>query len=67
MVAALIYQESEFYPDARSKADARGLMQVLPRFAGAQADSLFDPETEPDGGTAPAEEDPCPATPTWIR
>jgi len=44
MVAALIYQESEFHPEARSKADARGLMQVLPRFAGDQADSLFLPE-----------------------
>jgi len=44
MVAALIYQESEFYPRARSVADARGLMQILPRFAGAQADSLFQPE-----------------------
>ncbi len=44
MVAALIYQESEFYPEARSNADARGLMQVLPRFAGVQADSLFLPE-----------------------
>jgi membrane-bound lytic murein transglycosylase F len=44
MVAALIYQESEFYPQARSVADARGLMQILPRFAGAQADSLFQPE-----------------------
>jgi membrane-bound lytic murein transglycosylase F len=44
MVAALIYQESEFHPQARSKADARGLMQVLPRFAGDQADSLFLPE-----------------------
>ena len=44
MVAALIYQEFEFHPEARSKADARGLMQVLPRFAGDQADSLFLPE-----------------------
>ena len=44
MVASLIYQESEFYPPARSKADARGLMQVLPRYAGDQADSLFLPE-----------------------
>ena len=44
MVASLIYQESEFYPRARSIADARGLMQVLPRFAGDQADSLFMPE-----------------------
>ena len=44
MVAALIYQESEFHPGARSNADARGLMQVLPRFAGDQADSLYLPE-----------------------
>ncbi len=44
MVAALIYQESEFNPQARSKADARGLMQVLPRFAGAQTDSLYIPD-----------------------
>jgi membrane-bound lytic murein transglycosylase F len=44
MVASLIYQESQFHPGARSKADARGLMQVLPRFAGEQADSLFLPE-----------------------
>ncbi len=43
MVSALIYQESRFYPHARSKADARGLMQVLPAFAGAQADSLYHP------------------------
>lgn len=44
LVSALIYQESRFYPHARSKADARGLMQVLPQFAGPQADSLFIPE-----------------------
>ena len=50
MVAALIYQESQFYPRARSKADARGLMQVLPRVAGAQADSLFIPEANLTAG-----------------
>jgi membrane-bound lytic murein transglycosylase F len=50
MVAALIYQESEFNPTARSNADARGLMQVLPRFAGDQADSLFDPEANMTAG-----------------
>ena len=50
MVAALIYQESQFYPRARSKADARGLMQVLPRVAGAQADSLFLPEANLTAG-----------------
>ena len=43
MVAALIYQESRFYPRALSKAGARGLMQVMPQFAGAQVDSLFMP------------------------
>ena len=50
MVAALIYQESQFNPEARSKADARGLMQVLPRFAGDQADSLFLPEANLTAG-----------------
>ena len=44
LVSALMYQESRFYPNARSKADARGLMQVLPQFAGPQADSLYIPE-----------------------
>jgi membrane-bound lytic murein transglycosylase F len=44
MVAALIYQESRFYPKALSKAGARGLMQVMPQFAGVQVDSLFVPE-----------------------
>ncbi len=44
LVAALVYQESRFYPYARSKAGARGLMQVLPAFAGPQADSLYVPE-----------------------
>ncbi|HPF69045.1 MAG TPA: transglycosylase SLT domain-containing protein [Candidatus Krumholzibacteria bacterium] len=43
LVAALVYQESRFYPYALSKAGARGLMQVLPAFAGDQADSLYDP------------------------
>ncbi len=50
MVAALIYQESRFVPSARSQADARGLMQVLPRFAGVGADSLFDVDTNLKAG-----------------
>lgn len=43
LIAAQIYQESRYNPHARSRADARGLMQVLPRFAGSQRDSLYDP------------------------
>jgi len=43
LVSALMFQESRFDPLAVSQADARGLMQVLPRVAGAQADSLFEP------------------------
>jgi membrane-bound lytic murein transglycosylase F len=43
LVSALMFQESRFDPGAVSQADARGLMQVLPGVAGAQADSLFEP------------------------
>ena len=43
LVSALMFQESRFDPLAVSQADARGLMQVLPRVAGAQADSLYEP------------------------
>jgi len=50
MVAALIYEESRFYEFARSKADARGLMQVMPQFAGPQADSLYIAEANMTAG-----------------
>ncbi len=50
LVAAQIYQESRFFPEARSRADARGLMQVMPQFAGAQRDSLFIPEANLTAG-----------------
>jgi soluble lytic murein transglycosylase len=55
LVAGLIKQESGFNPRARSGADARGLMQVLPSvggqiarrlgLAGWNAARLFEPET----------------------
>ena len=61
-VAAEIRAESVFDPNARSSADARGLMQVLPATgAGVAAkigmpwkggDSLFDPDTNIAIGTA---------------
>ena len=61
-VAAEIRAESVFNPRARSPADARGLMQVLPGTAAgvarrlgipwAGAESLFDPATNVRIGTA---------------
>ena len=61
-IAAEIRAESVFDPNARSSADARGLMQVLPATgAGVAAkiglpwtggDSLFDPDTNIALGTA---------------
>src|SRR5690606_35797015 len=61
-IAALIRSESAWMPRARSAADARGLMQVLPG-TGAQTaralgqrwqggNSLFDPTTNISLGTA---------------
>ncbi len=61
-VAAEIRAESIFSPSARSSADARGLMQVLPGTGAAVArrigvpwaggDSLYDPDTNIALGTA---------------
>jgi Soluble lytic murein transglycosylase and related regulatory proteins (some contain LysM/invasin domains) len=61
-VAAEIRAESTFNPRARSQANARGLMQLLPSTAAAVArrlglpwngpDSLYDPETNIILGTA---------------
>jgi soluble lytic murein transglycosylase len=61
-VAAEIRAESTFNPRARSPADARGLMQVMPNTGAAVArrlglpwrgaDSLYDPETSIVLGTA---------------
>ena len=61
LVAAVIYQESRFRPDARSNAGAIGLMQVLPttgetiaRWTGAETftvDDLYDPTVNIRYGT----------------
>ncbi|HBK68840.1 MAG TPA: lytic transglycosylase, partial [Firmicutes bacterium] len=53
LIAALIYVESKFNPEAESRRGARGLMQVMPETAlwvseqkglSLQADELYDPE-----------------------
>ena len=53
LVFALIRQESAFEPLARSKADARGLMQVLPstarKFIGSNGD-LYEPTANVKAG-----------------
>jgi soluble lytic murein transglycosylase len=63
ILAGLIRQESAFWAEARSRADARGLMQVLPstgrelaRVAGFSAfdadDHLYEPEINIYMGTS---------------
>jgi membrane-bound lytic murein transglycosylase F len=45
LVAALVYQESRFDPDAESKAGAKGLMQIMPGLAGEDSCQLSNPQT----------------------
>jgi soluble lytic murein transglycosylase len=45
LALAIARRESEFYPAARSSADARGLMQVLPGTAKLMAERLDNPST----------------------
>jgi len=55
LLAAQIYHESQFDPEARSWAGARGLMQVMPSTAedfGVDVSELKSPEENLDAGTA---------------
>lgn len=56
LIHAVIQKESGYNPKARSRKNARGLMQVTPgtaRFVGvANAHSLYDPQTNIHAGTA---------------
>ncbi|MCH8567005.1 MAG: transporter substrate-binding domain-containing protein [Balneolales bacterium] len=53
LLAALIFQESQFNPDARSWAGATGLMQLMPRTAAAYgAVNTNDPRQSIEAGTS---------------
>jgi soluble lytic murein transglycosylase len=58
LTLAIIWQESNFNPDAQSRADARGLMQIIPntgkliaRKFGIDSFSLYDPQISIKFGT----------------
>jgi membrane-bound lytic murein transglycosylase F len=50
LVAALIYEESRFNPEARSRSGAVGLMQVMPRAVRKTPESLLDPSANVAAG-----------------
>jgi membrane-bound lytic murein transglycosylase F len=50
LIAALMYEESQFDPRAQNRSGARGLMQVMPSSAGVPADSLWNPLTNLKAG-----------------
>lgn len=53
ILAAVVYQESKFSINSRSRRGAQGLMQVMPRTAGYYGiDDLFDPEKNLQAGTS---------------
>lgn len=54
LVRSVIYRESHFNPNARSKKNAQGLMQVIPgtaRLMGVNPSLLYDPEMNIVAGT----------------
>ncbi|HRG35983.1 MAG TPA: transglycosylase SLT domain-containing protein [Chitinophagales bacterium] len=54
LVAAIIYQESKFNPNARSWCGAQGLMQLMPgtaRQVGVYSSEVYNPESNVRGGT----------------
>lgn len=53
LLCAVIYQESQFHIEFRSRRGAEGLMQLMPSTAARMgADDLFDPEKSLDAGVS---------------